>query len=105
MLREYICPDGEKVRIEECLQGCRLRSELEGGRCLSRRVLKAISDRREWTGKPSVTQLINGTREEYLKITRDYAARPQELIPALFGSCCHAYLERYADEKSLTKKE
>ena len=97
MLREFICPDGEKIRIEECLQGCRLRTERECGRCLSRRLF-------EWTGKPSVTQLINGTREEYLKIMRDYAARPQELIPALFGSCCHAYLERYADEKSLTEE-
>ena len=100
----YICPDGEEVRIEDCLQGCRLREELECGRCVSRRVLKKISEIREWTGTPTVTQLINGTREEYLKLTREYAVSPQEMMPALFGSAVHAYLEKTDDAKSLSEQ-
>ena len=65
----------------------------EAGRCLSHRTLKAISKQREWNGCPSATQLLSGTREEYLKIKKRYAIDPQSSIFALFGTGCHAFLE------------
>ena len=93
MLEKFTCPDGVECTIEQCLAECRLKSVLECGRCISRRILAAVSKQRTWNGVPTVTQLITGTRAEYLKITRGYAANPQSLVAAYFGSKCHASLE------------
>jgi len=48
---------------------------------------------RIWTGKPSTTQLLNPTRMEFLKITKDYAITPQERAFALLGTQHHRRLE------------
>ena len=106
MISKYICPDGIQIPIECCLQGCRIKDRFEAERCLSHRTLKAISlSVREWTGTPSVTQLLSGTREEYLKLTNDYAIDPQRAIFGIFGTGCHAYLEQFLEnEKMVVEK-
>ena len=93
MLENFICPDGASIPVDQCLSSCRLSNELECGRCISRRILSLLAGRRRWNGKPTVTQLLNGTREEFLKLTKGFSADPQAMIPALFGTACHNLLE------------
>ena len=77
---QYKCKDGELVKIEDCLSKCRLCGEYDSngepwvpaGRCLSLQTLRAISEQRKWTGKPSTTQLLKGTREVFLELTQNY---------------------------------
>lgn len=108
----YICPDGVEVKIDECLTECRLKGQVNpetgdlycpAGRCLSRRTLNALADQREWTGIPSTTQLLNGTREAYLKIVKDYAINPRESLFMLHGSKVHDYLEKYTGEDEMSE--
>lgn len=90
-LRGFICPDGIRIKREECLLRCRL-SE----RCVSKSTLLAISDgSHDWDGTPHVTQLLNGTREEYLKVKHDYYVSADSMAFALLGSSHHKLLEEY----------
>ena len=109
---KYICPDGQKVGISECLEECRLAEQINpitgekwcpAGRCLSKRTLNALADQRQWNGKPSTTQLLNGTRESFLKITRDYPINPRDSLFMLHGTKVHDYLEKYTDEEGLSE--
>lgn len=102
---KYICPDGKDVQIEKCLTKCRIGRCFDAGRCLSHRTLKAISEQREWTGKPSATQLLSGTREEYLKLTRNYSINPQDSIFAIFGTGCHAFLEQFLENDQMVAEK
>lgn len=91
--------------MEDCLKKCRIPERFDADRCLSHRTLKAISEQRKWTGKPSATQLLSGTREEYLKLTKEYAIDPQGSAFAIFGTGCHAFLEGYLEnEKMIVEK-
>lgn len=91
-LTYFNCPDGVKRPIAQCLENC----QRELGRCLSLPTLHELSSGRVWTGKPSTTQLINPTRMEYLKITKNYAITPQERAFALLGTQHHRRLELIA---------
>lgn len=95
--RFFICPDGQQIEITDCLAGCRMAGELPAGRCLSLRTLRLIGEQREWTGKPSTTQLLKGTREAYLEITTDYSLNPQDELWRVNGSKVHKLLEQYHD--------
>ena len=89
MLAGFICPDGEPVTLPDCMKKCRL-----GRRCLTKTTLEALAvGSREWDGKPHVTQLLNGTMMEYLRITNDYYRSPQSMAFALLGSTHHKLLE------------
>lgn len=99
----FICPDGQHTTIENCLKECRLCKELPAGRCLSARTLRAISDSRVWTGKPSTTQLLKGTREAYLEIIHDYAIDPQKSLFMLQGTKAHGELEKYVGKNELSE--
>lgn len=109
---KYICPDGKEVKIEECLSCCRLEGQINpntgelycpAGRCLSKRTLMALADQREWTGRPSTTQLLAGTRENYLKLTHDYAIDPKSSLFMLHGTKVHDYLEHYTDDEGISE--
>lgn len=100
-LRFFDCPDGERRPIEDCLTHCP-RPE---GRCLSLPTLVSISQQREWTGKPSTTQLINGTRLAYLQITEDYAIDPFDRAFALLGTRHHARLEKVTQKLNALGEE
>lgn len=99
---KFICPDGFQVPIEQCLKECRLVGKINPvtgeeyvpcGRCLSAPTLRKIAEQREWTGKPSTTQCLRGTREAYLMITKEYAIDPKSMMFALLGTQTHANLE------------
>jgi hypothetical protein len=91
-LTYFICPDGVKRPIIECLNKCP-RPE---GRCLSLPVLHGVGYDRPFN-KPSVTQCLNPTRIEYLKITCNYATNPVEHAFALLGTSVHRRLEIIAN--------
>lgn len=91
----FKCPSEQTeliTPITDCLEMCP-RSE---GRCLSLPTLTEIGRTREWTGKPSTTQLLNPTRLEWLKIKRDYIIAPSDTAFALLGSRHHWMLEAVA---------
>jgi hypothetical protein len=98
----FLCPDGEEIEIKKCLtEGCRIGQSLPAGRCLSVRTLRLIADQRPWTGVPSTTQLLKGTREAYLEITTDYAINPQDALFRVHGTKGHGVLDKYTGMSEL----
>ena len=93
-LKYFNCPDGITRPIVECLEYCPNKE----CRCLSLPTLYDVGHDREWKGKPSTTQLLNPTRQEYLKITRDYAIAPKSKAFALLGTRHHRRLEVVANK-------
>jgi len=92
-LSRFICPDDQEVLITQCITQCRMKE-----RCAPMPYLRACADYRVWTGAPSVTQLIKGTREAYLLIKEEYAVRPENEAFALFGTGIHKALEEYSSQ-------
>ena len=84
MLARFICPDNEQIDVSSCLGSCRL-----GQRCLTLPTLAVVARDRPWDGRPHVTDLLNGTRQSYLRITKDYAVKPTGRAYALLGSSHH----------------
>ena len=84
---KFICPDGQRVRITECLRSC-------PKRCMFLPTLRAVAnslDRK--ISEPTVTELIAGTRETYLKKTSAYAVDPASVLYALQGQAIHSINE------------
>lgn len=100
-MTHFICPDGQRRPISECLQGCP-RPE---GECLALPYLIQIADRRPWTGKPSTTQLINGTRLAFLEITQNYAVDPFERAFAALGTRHHHRFKEIAKKLNVLSEE
>jgi hypothetical protein len=100
MRKGFVCPDGTLKTFEECLRdgGC-------PSRCISRSSLKLMAIARPWTGKPSTTQLINGTMMEYLKIKHDYYENPQHNSYAILGTRVHGGLASTDDEISILEEK
>ena len=88
----FICPDGGKIKTEDCLKKCRM-----AGRCAPRQYLKYASNQKEkekgTEGKPSVTELIRGTREAYLRRVEEYYESPEDSAFAVLGTTAHTSLE------------
>ena len=81
----FVCPDGEKVKFAECNAGCRM-----GQRCATRPILKKIQDGvRQWKGKASTTQLLNGTMSAYLEIANDWYQSVNAHAFSLLGTLAH----------------
>lgn len=99
-LKYALCPDGKKTEVTACLNWCPL-----GDRCLPLPTLHAILWEREWTGTPSTTQLINGTRLEYLKLTCDYGIDPKDRAFALLGTWHHGRLQAIAKKLNVLSEE
>lgn len=88
-LTHYRCPDKNTISITDCLRACRLPQ-----RCLTRTTLQVIAEtQRPWDDIPHVTQLLNGTMLELLKITKDYTISPKDRAFALLGSSHHRMLD------------
>ena len=97
---QYICPDGSTILITECLKQCP-----NTQRCMFLPTLKAIEESLERNlAKPSVTELLSGTREIYLKKTTDYAIDPQQQLYALHGSAVHTINENHIDGNMLSEE-
>ncbi len=88
-LTYFLCPDGIKRSIKECLENCPRKE----GRCLSLPTLYEVGRVREWKGLPSTTMLLNPTRISYLQIIKDYAIDPFEQAFSLLGIRHHKRLE------------
>lgn len=87
---KFICPSGQRVRIEECLRSC---PNLQ--RCMFLPTLRAVAnslDRK--ISEPTVTELIVGKRETYLKKTSAYAVDPASVLYALQGQAIHSINEK-----------
>jgi len=89
-LTNFICPDGVEISTESCLKQCRMKE-----RCATKPTLLAIKDREfRWDGIPHITELLNGTRESFLKITKPYSVSSDSMAFALHGSVHHKLLEQ-----------
>jgi len=93
MLKRYICPDGKEIDVEKCLKKCRLKN-----RCLPYPYLKVVASNREYKGKVSVTQGLNGTRYNYFNIIKDIAERPHDYAFTTLGTNHHTLMEENVGE-------
>lgn len=87
---QFICPSGQRVPITECLRECP-----NAQRCMFLPTLRAVAntlDRK--ISEPTVTELIAGVRETYLKKTSDYSVEPSSVLYALQGQAIHSINER-----------
>lgn len=95
----FICPDGRPIFIEDCLKQCQMQK-----RCMFLPTLRAVANSLERDlGEPTVTELIAGTRETYLKKTVNYAVDPQDILYALHGSAVHKINEQHTGGNMLTE--
>ena len=97
----FICPNKERIGIGECLNSCP-----NAIRCMGKPTLEAVANSvqdRKLGNKYSVTELIAGTREVYLKKTTDYAVDPQDQIFAMHGSAVHTICEKHSSSFILTE--
>ena len=96
----FICPDLKTVPIAQCLSGkCRMKE-----RCCPMSYLHIAGHSREWTGEPSVTQLLNGTRQEWLKIQFEYAESPDDAAFRILGTGSHAKMEQADNDFSFIEE-
>ena len=97
---KFICPNGQRVRIEECLRSCP-----NSQRCMFLPTLRAVAnslDRK--ISEPTVTELIAGTRETYLKKTSAYAVEPASVLYALQGQAVHSINEKNTQGSILSEE-
>lgn len=101
-LKYFICPDNVRLDKDDCLKesGCRL-----GNRCATRSYLRLVAKDRKWTGKASTTQLIQGTMQAFLKLTKDYAVSPDMRAFMINGTKGHNNLEESPDEFSMLEEK
>ncbi len=96
----FICPSGQEVPIHQCLLQCQ-----ESQRCMFLPTLRAVSNSLQRNlDKPSITELLTGTREQYLKKTCGYAVNPKQQLYALHGSAVHTLNERHTEGNMLSEE-
>ena len=98
---KFVCPKTkENIKIGQCLEHC-----TAGQRCMFLPTLRSVAaslDRK--LDKPTVTELISGTRETYLRKTTDYAVDPMQQLYAIHGSAVHAINENHTDGNMLSEE-
>jgi len=97
---KFICPDGNSIDIADCLCSCPNQQ-----RCMFLPTLRAVAkslDRK--ISEPTVTELIAGTRETFLKKTTDYAVDPASILYALHGQAVHSINERHTQGEILSEE-
>ena len=96
MIVGFVCLDGEKIKLEDCFAKCRM-----GRRCATLPTLVKMSQERVWAGKPSTTQLLNGTMMEFLKLEKPYYIVPDRRAFMIQGTRHHEELEAVAKRLGL----
>ena len=87
---KFICPNGQRIRIADCLCSCP-----NPQRCMFLPTLRAVADSLNRNiAEPTVTELISGVRETYLKKTSAYAVDPASILYALQGQAIHSINEQ-----------
>ena len=97
---KFVCPDGQRIRTADCLKNC-----AKGQRCMFLPTLRAVAnslDRK--ISEPTVTELIAGVRETYLKKTSAYAVEPSSVLYALQGQAIHAINENHTNGAILSEE-
>ena len=97
---KFICPSGQRVPITECLRECP-----NSQRCMFLPTLRAVAntlDRK--ISEPTVTELIAGIRETYLKKMSEYAVEPSSVLYALQGQAIHSINERHTNGAILSEE-
>ncbi|MDD4600026.1 hypothetical protein SDC9_20881 [bioreactor metagenome] len=96
---QFICVDGRRVAISDCLKACPMKE-----RCMFLPTLRAVAQSLERGLKEAtVTELLAGTRETYLKKTVNYAVRPQDVLYALHGSSFHNINDQHTEGDILSE--
>ena len=96
----FICPQGDKVKITDCLNKC-----VRKQRCMFLPTLRAIAKSVDRNIKePTVTELLCGIRETYLKKTTDYAVDPMQQLYAIHGSAVHTINEGFTEGNILSEE-
>ena len=97
---KFICPDGKRIDIAECLSSCPNQQ-----RCMFLPTLRAVANSLNRNiSEPTVTELIAGTRETFLKKTTDYAVAPASILYALHGQAVHSINERHTQGNILSEE-
>ncbi|MBQ9615476.1 MAG: hypothetical protein IJR38_03970 [Selenomonadaceae bacterium] len=95
----FICPNGQKVGIAECLRECKQKE-----RCMFLPTLRAVANSLDrGITEPTVTELISGVRETYLKKTTAYSVDPQSALYALHGQAVHTIHENHTEGEILSE--
>ena len=97
---KFQCPTGNIVPIADCLKSCPNQQ-----RCMFLPTLRAIAksvDRK--ISEPTVTELLCGIRETYLKKTTDYAVDPMQQLYAIHGSAVHTINEAHTEGNMLSEE-
>ena len=61
--------------------------------CMAKPALQAAARQRPWSGKPSVTQLIQPTLPTFLAIVHDYFIDPMTTVASMIGTNSHSAFE------------
>ncbi|MBQ7477582.1 MAG: hypothetical protein IJT01_01590, partial [Selenomonadaceae bacterium] len=94
---KFICPNGERVLIKDCLASCKQKE-----RCMFLPTLRAVAESLDRGIKEAtVTELISGVRETYLKKTTAYAVEPQSVLYSLHGQAVHTIHEGHTSGEIL----
>ena len=97
---KFICPNGQRIRITECLRSCPNQQ-----RCIFLPTLRAVADSLNRNiAEPTVTELIAGIRETYLKKTSAYAVDPASILYALHGQAIHSINEQKTQGSILSEE-
>ena len=97
---KFICPDGKRIDIADCLCSCPNQQ-----RCMFLPTLRAVAKSLERKiFEPTVTELIAGTRETFLKKTTNYAVEPASVLYALHGQAVHSINERHTQGSILSEE-
>ena len=97
---KFQCPTGNIVPIADCLKSCP-----NPQRCMFLPTLRAIAksvDRK--ISEPTVTELLCGIRETYLKKMTDYAVDPMQQLYAIHGSAVHTINEGHTEGNMLSEE-
>ena len=97
---KFICPNGQRIKISDCLKTCPNKQ-----RCMFLPTLRAVAnslDRK--LAEPTVTELIAGSRETYLKKTSNYAVDPSSILYALQGQAIHSINENHTQGAILSEE-
>ena len=97
---KFICPNGERIKISDCLKKCPGKR-----RCMFLPTLRAVAKSLERNlEEPTVTELISGVRETYLKKTSAYAVDPSSVLYALQGQAIHSINESHTQGEILSEE-
>ena len=97
---KFICPNGQRIRIADCLRSCP-----NSQRCMFLPTLRAVADSLNRNiDEPTVTELISGVRETYLKKISSYAVDPASILYALQGQAIHSINEQQTQGAILSEE-